>query len=400
MADTEAGGRAGEAGGPENLGPLARLVGFGNSPRRAWGILFLLVLVASAPLFALADRASVQVPLSRDFAVLARLFIALPLLVLGGTLFDRLVNDALGQVARNGLLSGEALAVHDRWADRLRRLRASVLAEAVFALTAVLFAFGQPALPGPLLGLSGWGYDAAGQLNSAGLWYNFVVLPFFRFLVVLWMWRLLLWTLYMARLAFLPLKLEPAHADGAAGLGYLGFVQQRLALLLIVGSFMLAGSAANRMAYRNETLSDLFHPLVTYVTCYPLLLILPLLLLAPKLMEVKRRAVLDYGTVGHRMARDFERDWVVAPLGVEKPLESPNPSAMADFGAVHATVESMRMIPIRTFGFGVMLVSAIAPLLLLVLLMVPLESLLRSAISEVPPFDFLESARQQAPQPS
>lgn len=375
----------------ENLGPMARLLGFGQPGKQGWRLVLLLMLGAALPLFALADWRGVDVPLNHDYAVLARLFIALPLLVLGGPQFDRLVSDAMGQVTRAGLLSGEALAAHDRWAGKLRGLRGSNVAEALFALSALLFGFWRVGLPGPLLGLSGWGYDASGALNAAGVWYGFGVLTLLRFLILLWMWLLLLWTLYMAKLAFLPLDLKPAHSDGAAGLGYLGFVQQRLSLLLVVGSFMLAGSAANRIAYHGETLSDLFQPLLIYVVAYPLLLIVPLAMLTPRLMEAKRRAVLDYGLVAQRMARDFQRDWVEPSAGIGSPLESPNPSAMADFGAVHATVETMRTLPIRPFGFGVMVASAVVPLLLLVLLMVPLESLLRSAISEMPPFGLLES---------
>ncbi len=259
-------------------------------------------------------------------------------------------------------------------------------------VVAIVTAFLQPSLPGPLLGLSGWGFNAAGELNGAGIWYVFVVLPMFRFLMLLWIWRLLLWTLYMGKLAFLPLDLKPSHPDGAAGLGYLGFVQQRLSLLLITGSFMLAGSAANRIAHRGESIADLFHPLLVFVVVYPLSLLLPLVLLVPMLMRVKRQAIFDYGVIGHSMSGDFQRGWVDRAGGVETPLESPNPSAMADFGAVHSTVENMRVIPIRTFGFGVMLASAIAPLLLLVLLMVPLEALLKSALAEMPPFDLLGTA--------
>lgn len=375
----------------DNLGPMARLLGFGNSPKRAWLLVLLLTLAAALPLFALADWGPVDVPLTRDYSALVRLFVALPLLVLSGPLFDQLVNDAMGQAGRTGLLAGEALAAHDRWANTLRRLRGSALMEALFAVAAILVALSRPSLPGALAGLSGWGFDASGQLNAAGFCYAYVVLPLFRFLILLWVWRLLLWTLYISRLAFLPLHLKPAHPDGAAGLGYLGFVQQRLSMLLAAGSFMLAGSAANRIAHRGETLSDLFHPLMIYVVGYPLLLLVPLLLLFPTLMRVKRQAIFDYGLVGQKLAVDFQHGWIDTPGRIDTPLESPHPSAMTDFAAMHAAIENMRPIPIRLFGFGIMLASTIAPLLLLVLLMVSFETLVKSALAEVPPFDMLSA---------
>jgi hypothetical protein len=380
------------AEGEQELGPLARSLGFGLSPRRAAWLALWMLLAAAVPLLLLADWGAVEVPLLGDYAVLARVLIALPLLVLGGSQFDRLVNDALSQAVRTGLVPAEARQAHDLAADRLRRLRVSRVAGFLFAATAVALALVRPSVPGALAGLSGWGFSAAGDLNAAGIWYGFVVLPLFRFLALLWIWRLLLWTLYLARLAFFRLSLDPAHPDRAGGLGYLGFVQQRLSLLLTAGSFMLAGSAANRIAYLDQSVATLFNPLIVYGVGYPLLLIAPLLLTTPMLMEAKRRAVLDYGALGQAIARDFEHSWVAPNGTAERLLESPHASALCDFGSVHETVVNMNVIPIRTFGLGVMVASAVVPLLLLVFLQVSLESLLKSALAEVPPFDLMSTA--------
>lgn len=375
------------------LGPLARSLGFGHSRRQATRLALALTVAAVAPLAAMADWGRVDVPLLRDYALLARVLLVLPLLVLGGSLFDRLVNDALQQAVRTGLVSADDRPAHDNSVLRLRRLRASRVAGGLFALAAVGASFVHSPVPGALLGLSGWGYSASGELNGAGTWYAYVLLPLFRFLVMLWLWRLLLWTLYVGRLAFLKLALNPAHPDRAGGLGYLGFVQQRLSLLLMAGGFMLAGSAANRITYLDASVATLFNPLIVYGVGYPLLLIAPLLLALPMLMDAKRVAILQYGALGQDMARDFRATWIESRGEAGKLIDSPHASALCDYTSVHETVVNMSVLPIRMFGFGLMVASAVAPLLLLVFLQVPLDALLKSALAEVPPFDLMGMAK-------
>ncbi|MCG2841600.1 hypothetical protein L6Q21_11470 [Sandaracinobacter sp. RS1-74] len=350
----------------------------------------LLTLGIGAPLFALADwSAGLDVPLQRDYAALSRILVAMPLLLATLPLFDSMIDRALDHPERAGLLSGANLARQRRWAARLRRLRCNRVVIAGMILVAFAGALLQPWLPGPLRGLEGWGYSASGKLNLAGGWYCFLFLPIFRLLMLLWLWRLLLWLVLLGSLGFLRPRLNPAHPDGAGGLGYLGFVQQRLSPLLVAGGFMMAGSAANRIAHLGETVGDLILPLVGYVVIYPLLLLLPLFLTTPLLLRSKRNGLFDYALIGHSLSRAFEESWVSNPMPPAEQLQSPNPSALADFGAVHATVTDMRFLPIRPWGIAAMVLSAGAPLLLLVFLQVPLEQLLRIALAELPPLDLI-----------
>ena len=366
---------------------------FGLSRHRASILAALMLPILGAPLFALSDwRAGIEVPLTQDFAVLARVLLVMPLLIAAAPQFDMLIDRAMEQPMRAGLLSPRMLQRHRDWSARLRALRGNRAINIVLVLMAVGSCLWQPILPGPLLGLTGWGFGADGRLNAAGGWYVFLFMPLFRFLILMWLWRLLLWTVLLGSLARLNLRLNAAHPDGAGGLGYLGFVQQRLSVLLVAGALMLAGSAANRIRHLGETMSDNLYPLVGYVLVYPLLLLAPLLLLTPLLLRAKRDAVLAYGVLGQQMAHAFHKGWIQQPDAPDAQLLSPAPSAMADFGAVHATVAGMGLLPIRLNGILVMLLSAGAPLALLLFVQLPFDLLLRSALAEIPPFDLVAAA--------
>lgn len=376
---------------------LARLVGFGQSRLGSVRSALILTLLIAVPLIALANRGLlVSIPFSQDYAVLARVFVALPLLVISASHFQSLISEALVQAPRAGLVSDDALQTYERWLALLNRLRSSRLVEILFVVLALASILWRNAIPGPLLGYTGWGYDPQGDLNAAGKYYVFVFLPLFRFITLLWLWRLLLWTVFLGSLSFLKLNLNPAHPDGAGGIGYLGFVQQRLSVFLVVGSFMLAGSAANRIAHLGERPEQHFYVLLGFILLYPTILLAPLLLTTPLLLQAKRDGIFRYGVIGQDMTMAFQRKWIDSSVPGDEQIESPNPSAMTDFAQVHGIVQQMGILPITRWGVASMYAAATAPLLLLIFLQVPLDTLLRSALSEVPPLDLVASAQQMA----
>lgn len=373
---------------------LARALGHGQTRLRAALMALGYVLLFATPLLILADRsADVAVPLLGDFAMLARVLIALPIFILAVPHCDSLIDEAIRHAPKAALVSGESLKTYERWQARLARLRSSRLAELLFVVFALGSVFWSQPFPGPLLGLKGWGYSAAGELNAAGLWYCYAFLPVFRLVMLLWMWRLFVWTVFLGRLAFMKLNLNAAHPDGAGGIGYIGFVQQRLSLVLVAGGFMLAGSAANRMAIMGEPLYLHVYVVFGLALLYPALLLAPLLLTTPHLLRTKRDGIFEYGLIGQDMTDSFRRQWVEGsdegPAPGRERLESPNPSAMADFETMHSTVQSMGILPISYWGIASMVAASAAPLLLLIFLRVPLDSLLKSVLTEVPPFDLV-----------
>ncbi|MCG2841090.1 hypothetical protein L6Q21_08865 [Sandaracinobacter sp. RS1-74] len=378
-------------------GLLARAAGFGLGRVQAGVLAALAVAVAVGPILLLADRgAGVEVRLERDYSLFARLLVALPLLILAAPQIQGVIDKALAHSLSLPILSDEQHMACARWIATLHLLRKSRAIELLILLAAALTSILNPVLPARLIGLEGWGFASDGALKPAGLWYTIVAMTLLRFAILMWCWRIALWTMFLASFAVLRLKPNPAHADGAAGLAYLGFVQQRLAVVLFVGSALLAGIVANRIAHLGESLPEQFPTLVAFALLGPAVLLTPLLLITPTLLRAKRDGIFDYGRIAQDMADAFERNWVrrARPEDAEL-LESPSPSAMADFAAVHGTVQSMGILPIGKWAIASMILAAVAPLSLLVLLQMPLESILRSALSEVPPFDLVVAAQDE-----
>lgn len=374
-------------------GLLARAVGFGVGRTRAGLLAVAAAALAFAPLVLLTDRGNhVQVSLFRDYAAMARLLVALPLLILCAPHVHGLIEKALEHTLASPILSADQRKTCDRWVSTLNSFRTSRAAGPMILLIAVSVSVLHPVVPGVLIGLEGWGYSRDGTLKPAGLWHGFVGMTLLRLALLTWLWRIALWIMFLGGLAFVHLKPNPAHPDGSAGLGYLGFVQQRLTVLLFIGGALLAGIVANRIAHLGEALQEHFVVLASFVALGPALLLLPLLLITPTLLRAKRDGIFAYGRIGQDMADAFHRNWVRGQkAGNDDVLESPNPSAVADFGAVHGTVQSMSILPIGKWAVASMALSAAAPLTVLILFQTPLELMLRSALLELPPFDMMVS---------
>lgn len=375
---------------------LLGIAGFGVSPGVATLTAVALTIVAFGPVAGFALMAGtvgegVDVPLFSDIATLVRLLLVLPLLVTAAPHLDNLVQDALRHMGVSGLVSTDRIEAYRSRVHRMGRLRDSKLVTIVCLAVGIIPAVLNPLMPGPLAPLSNWAALGDQHHSPAGMWHNWVSIPILRYVLLLWMWRLLLWVVFLWRLPSLQLDLRPAHPDCSAGLGFLGFVQQRLSIVIAAAGMMLAGTAANHILYLGKTFEDLRYLLLGFVVLYPLLLVLPLFRIVPMLLMEKRRGVLLYGSLAYAMAKEFDTIWLSPHTQAKRTdlLESPHPSALADFGAVHANVQNLKWLPLTKGNLLWMIAAAIAPLTLLVFTVVPFEYLVRAVLLEMPPVDLL-----------
>jgi len=308
-------------------------------------------------------------PLLRDYAALGRYFIAMPLLVLLAPPSDRILRNCARQLVHSALVAPAREDDLARALQRVRHWRDSLMPELACLVLALLPIW----LPGSLAGLPGiptWSASADGTLSQAGLWQMYLSMPLFRFIVLIWTWRLVLWTYLLWQLPRIRLDLHPTHPDGAGGLGFLGMAQERFAALSLANGFVLSGALANHMVYMGETLFGLRHLLAGFVIGSSVLVLSPLLFLTPTLLRAKRHALLKYDALGNRTARSFDRRWPRGrAAGDERNLlDAPDSSAMADFTAVYATIKTMPPLPVNRWTCLRVLMYAAAPLLPLALL--------------------------------
>lgn len=323
----------------------------------------------------------VTMPLLGDYATLARFLVAVPLMILMAPGADALLRNAIVQFPRAGLVGAGRRAQFDQVVDKVVALRDSKVPESACFLLAMLPLLLHQRSLGMLQGISDWSM-VDGHATFAGLWLNVVAGPVFRFVALIWLWRLCLWTYLLWRLSRIDLDLHPAHPDGAAGLGFLGMAQYRFSALPLAGGFLLAGSCINEIVYLGATLNDLKYLMIGYIVAATVIMVAPLLLMSPKMMAAKRAGLMAYGALGHAAVRAFDRRWIDGHDSGETPfLEANDPSAVTDFSAVYGTLRSMSAVPLTRSNLLWIALPAALPLLPVLFFAMPVDELLKDLVS-------------------
>lgn len=362
---------------------------FSGAPARnlpAWILMALLVVcvlpisVAALSSGTLCGKSSV-VPLCRDYSTIARFLIAVPLLVMAATYCDNLMRQTLWNLPRSGLIAQGQFNEYGRILAGIRRLRDSVIPELM--LVAVAFAPALTAHPAmdPLQGVESWRLDASGAATRAGRWYALVAVPMFRFVLLVWLWRFVLWCLLLWRLSRLDLLLDAAHPDGSGGLLLLGEAQARFVVITVAGSILVAGNCMNNIEHLGQSLYQQKYLLLGYLVCSVLFLVAPLLLVGRRLFSVKRKALLAHSALAHATVRQFRERWIGRSRPEGSLLDAAAPSALADYGAIYQTVRHMSVFPITRNTLLWLVFAAALPLSSPVIMAMPLEELEKTLLS-------------------
>jgi hypothetical protein len=255
--------------------------------------------------------------------------------------------------------------------EKVTRLRDRAIPEVVILVLAYL-----PSLSAHrseiLMSVSSWHLapTASGEtLSYAGWWFGLISIPVYRFLLFRWVWRMFLWTTFLWRVSRINLALIPTHPDMAAGIGFLSEAQLKFGLIAFACSAVAAGQIGNAIAYQGATVGGLKFIIIAYCVAATFVLAAPLLLLAPTLLPVKKRALLEYGALATSYTQSFDAKWVHGrPPEGETLLGSSDIQSLADLGNSFAIVRGMRMAPIdkgTLIGLAVAAVLPMAPVLIL-----------------------------------
>jgi hypothetical protein len=99
-------------------------------------------------------------------------------------------------------------------------------------------------------GVTSWAiHDKAGivEMTMAGLWFMFISSPLFSFLVYRWVWRFIIWSLFLFHVSRLKLRLFASHTDLAAGLGLIGRGQILFGIISVVLACIISANLADDM---------------------------------------------------------------------------------------------------------------------------------------------------------
>jgi len=181
-----------------------------------------------------------------------------------------------------------------------------------------------------------------------------------------------LWTSLLWSVSRINLFLVATHADLAAGLGFLSEGQRAFSPIVFAGGAVVAAEVGNAIAYQGATLSSLKFPMIGYGVLAVIFLVVPLLVVAPVLLKVKRRGLLEYGAQVTIHNQLFHQKWIheERPAG-ETLLGNPDASSLADLGSSFTVVRQMRLVPIDKPTLIALAISAALPMLPVVLYATP-----------------------------
>lgn len=363
---------------------LVRL-GLPNVLRRIIG----LILITWFPLLVfslrhgLATGHRVTIPLLYDLSTYGRLLLGLPLLLLAEVVIDPAIRSAVEEFVDTGIVQEKEFPEFEKILHRVQWLRDSWIPETILLVLAFfpVFMFQHEWVLGG--GVTSWHTGAEG-LTGAGWWYAVVSAPMFRFILYRWVFRYFIWALLLWRIGRMNLHLMPTHPDHAAGLDFLGLTQARFGILFCALGCVFAGRLVNSLVLEGASLASFKFLMAGFVVLALVLGLLPLTLLAPKLIRVRRAGLREYGRLANQYTEAFDRKWVHTTKGSDEPLLGTGDiQSLADLANSYAVVQQMEIAPISKRLAVQLAAQACLPLVPVIILGTPTSELVNAILKMV-----------------
>jgi hypothetical protein len=346
----------------------------------------LVVLIVWAPLYifsaieSLALGQNKLISLMGDLTVIARYLIAAPLFILA----EEFTILRIGHIARHFVEAGIVTAAERPRFDAIvadsRRLLNSVSAELLVVVLAYLgmiilmYTF-------PTEDIPPWHRGGGAGYSWAGWWHALVSAPVALVLLLGWLWRLLIWGLFLFRASRLDLQLVAAHPDLVGGLQFVSLSVRAFLLLSFAISTTVAGGVAQRVLYYGASFFSFVYVIAAVVIISLMLFVGPLLVFGAKLVEARRRGILHYGGLAEAVGRQLERKWLDDRKNVDEgALDVQHFSATTDLYQVVSNVYQMKPFPINLQDLIALIVVTLLPFLPALLFEIPLNEILMDLV--------------------
>ena len=321
----------------------------------------------------------------RDIEVHARFLVALPILIGCELLVHLRIRPVIRGFVERQIVRPQELPRFDNAIESAVRMRNSIPVE--LGLLLVVYTLGMWIWSSRVgLNTSTWYANAGGRWNltPAGYWYVFVSIPIVQFILLRWYFRLFVWFRFLWQVSRMDLHLIPTHPDRCAGLSFLGKSSYSFGPILFAQGAMVAGLVASRVLYRGESLLSFKFQIGGFVVFFVLAILGPLLMFTPQLAKARRKGLADYGLLAQRYVESFEQKWVSRnPTTSEELLGAADIQSLADLGNSYALVRDMRPVPFGLDDITRLAAATAAPLVPLLLTILPLEELLLHIIKLV-----------------
>jgi hypothetical protein len=329
----------------------------------------------------------VEVPFLGDIDVHIRLLVSLPLLIGAEVIVHQRMQVTVRQFTDRGIIAPEDRVRFDEIIASAMRLRNSAVVEIALILGAVTFGYliwRESTSSHVASWYVGTGPAGDDHLTLAGWWYAFVSLNLFRFVLLRWYFRLIVWYVFLWRVARLPLRLNPLHPDRSGGVGFIGNSVFAFTPVLVAHSTVLAGIIGGRIWYEGMKLPSFQMEIIVAVALLMVMVLLPLTFFAPHLARAKRAASREYGLLAMYYVDEFRSKWMRGGRPDGEPLVgSADIQSLADLAGGHDVLREMRVFPFSRQTLMALAIVIALPYLPLLLTMIPFEELVTRAIGKL-----------------
>ncbi|MFC1778311.1 hypothetical protein ACFL3I_13390 [Pseudomonadota bacterium] len=228
--------------------------------------------------------------------------------------------------------------------------------------------------------VSGWEEWTTGggtQLSWAGTAGELLANPVFLFLVLRWFWRFLVWTMLLAQVARLPLRLTAVHPDKSGGLIFLAMFPAIFSGFVFALSCVASSSLIKSMALLPQSQAFIWFAIGGWVLMMALIFLAPLFLFSAPLYRAREQALIEYGRLAQIHHQAFHDAWVSGGRDTEEMLGHPDPSSVADLNVCVEAVLDMKIVPLDRDAVLQLVVAAFAPFLVFLALRMPLAEILK-----------------------
>jgi hypothetical protein len=313
-----------------------------------------------------------------DYRVYARVFISIPLLLLGQIIMESHFHEMSQHFLDANLIRVADLPTFRRVMAKARRLRDSKWPE-ILILVAVYLQIGF-FLQSGRLHFATWAQEA-NTPTPAGYYALFVTQALFMGLLGLAFWKWVIWIVVLWDLSRMDLQLDSTDGDLTAGLGFLGDVPKAFVTVALAISVVIGATWRSQLLSGNATLSSYKLPAALLAVLILCIFFLPLLLFTPKLIKEKKEGILKYGSLQHIHSLQFRQKWLDEHnRHVEELLGTPDVSSLADISASFKNVEDMRVFPFKKSAAMALIVCLALPMLPALTTQIPFKELLKNLL--------------------
>lgn len=353
------------------------------------GRIAVLVLVTWIPLFLFslafghASSGIVDVPLLHDPAMYVRFLLVLPMLELAEVIVSLSLAVQVRHFIESAIILEDERPRFDAAIREVIQIRSSAYSEIAIGILALGISITMRLV---VLKDEGSNWERLGStITLAGWWYALVSLPLLLFFLIRWFFIFSLWSWFLFRVSRLDLQLTPTHPDHAGGLGFLGWGLASFSTILMAVSAVFSAGFAYEILHGNESLDHLKYHVIVFVILAILVIHVPLLAFSSRLSRCRSNGLLDYSTLVLRHDRAFDEKWIKPsqPGSQEPLLGSPDIQSLADIATVYNHVDEMLLMPFSKKALGVLLMSAVLPMVPLVATVIPLKEIMAKLVELV-----------------